>query len=193
VQEGWFAVRGKDMKKTILIMLIFTLNIMITGCNFIEKQINEQKAESVIKNYYQAIIDEDYEKAFEQLYLYDYDPKENNISDDTTLSDEEAKVFYLKKIDFLKEQNYELKDFEIVEVEYEDGHSFWHHIKLEVQQNGQNFEWTEVADIYQGKLLVGERDDPYAKFRDGKMNFEIEDIKEDKLVFFLQLKGAITE
>ena len=50
-------------------MLIFTLSFILTGCNFIE----EQKAEGIIKDYYQAIIDEDYEKAFEQLQLYDYD------------------------------------------------------------------------------------------------------------------------
>jgi hypothetical protein len=148
---------------------------MLTGCNFIE----EQKAEGNIKDYYQAIIDEDYEKAFEQLQLYDYDAKtgDGDFTEGTTLSQEEAKTFYLKKINVLKEQNYKLKDFEIIEVEYEDGHSFWHHIKLEVEQNGQKFEWNEVADIYEGKLLIGEKDDPYAKYRDGKMNFEIEDLK----------------
>lgn len=165
------------MKKPILIMFIFTLSLMLTGCNFIE----EQKAEGIIKDYYQAIIDEDYEKAFEQLHLYDYDTKteDSKLAEGTTLSDEEAKAFYLKKIDVLKEQSYKLKDFEIADVEYEDGHSFWHHIKLVVEQNGENFEWTEVADIYEEKLLVGERDDPYTKYRDGKMNFEIKELEEN--------------
>ncbi|KIL36365.1 hypothetical protein SD71_08075 [Cohnella kolymensis] len=159
------------MKKPFLIMLISTLGFMLTGCNFTEEQI----AEGIIKDYYQAIINEDYEKAFEQLQLYDYDA--GHYTEGTTLSHKEAKAFYLKKINFLKEQNYELKGFEIIEVEYEDGHSFWHHIKLKVEQNGQKFEWNEVADIFEGKLLIGERDDPYAKYRDGKMNFEIEDLK----------------
>lgn len=160
------------MKNPTLIMLIFTFSLMLTGCNFIE----EKKAEGIIKNYYQAVIDGDYEKAFEQLHLYDYDSKTENskLAEGTTLSNEESKAFYLKKIDVLKEQNYKLKDFEIVDVEYEDGHSFWHHIKLEVEQNGQKFEWNEVAEIYEGKLLIGEKDDPYAKYRDGKMDFEIE-------------------
>ena len=160
------------MKKPTLIMLIFTFSLMLTGCNFIE----EKKAEGIIKNYYQAVIDGDYEKAFEQLHLYDYDSKTENskLAEGTTLSNEESKAFYLKKIDVLKEQNYKLKDFEIVDVEYEDGHSFWHHIKLEVEQNGQKFECNEVAEIYEGKLLIGERDDSYAKYRDGKMDFEIE-------------------
>lgn len=156
-------------------MLIFTFSLMLTGCNFIE----EKKAENTIKIYYQAIIDEDFEKAFEQLYLYDYESKseDSKLVEGTTLSDEEAKAFYLKKVDILNEQNYKLIDFEIVDVEYEDGHSFWHHIKLEVEQNGQKFEWNEVADIYEGKLLIGEKDDPFAKYRDGKMNFEIEELK----------------
>jgi hypothetical protein len=74
----------------------------------------------------------------------------------------------------LKKQNYKLKDFEIDEVEYADGHTFWHHIKLQVELNGQVFEWMEVAEIYKEKLLIGGRDDLYVKFRDGKMNFDIE-------------------
>ncbi|WP_208590792.1 hypothetical protein [Gracilibacillus suaedae] len=145
----------------------------MTGCNFIE----EQKAESIIKNYYQAIKDENYEEAFEQLHLYDYDAEadESMLSAGTTLSTEEAKEFYLKKVDLLKEQNYQLKDFEIGEVEYADGHTFWHHIKLRVDLNGQEFEWTEVAEIYNEKLLIGEKDDTYGKYRDGKMNFDIEE------------------
>ena len=110
------------MKKLILIILIFIFSLMLTGCNFIE----EKKAEGIIKNYYQAVIDGDYEKAFEQLHLYNYDSntEDSKLAEGTTLSDEEAKAFYLKKIDVLKEQNYKLKDFEIVDVEYEDGHSF---------------------------------------------------------------------
>ncbi|MBD2868902.1 hypothetical protein [Paenibacillus arenilitoris] len=166
------------MKKSFLIMLIFTLSSMLTGCNFIE----EQKAEDIIKDYYQAIRSEDYEKAFKQLQLYDYDARtgDGHYTEGTTLSNEEAKAFYLKKIYVLKEQNYKLKGFEIIEVEYEDGHSFWHHIKLEVEQNGHKFEWIEVADIYEGKLIIGEKDDPFAMYRDGKMNFEIESLKENE-------------
>lgn len=164
------------MKKLIPILLLLSLSLILSGCNFIGKQIKEQKAEGFIKDYYQAIVDEEYKKAFEQLHLYDYDAKteDSKLAEGTTLSDEEAKEFYLKKIEVLKEKNYKLKDFEIGEVEYEDGHSFWHHIKLHVEQNGQEFEWNEVADIYSGKLLIGGRDDPFVKYRDGKMNFDIE-------------------
>ncbi|MEQ6391075.1 hypothetical protein RZN22_17460 [Bacillaceae bacterium S4-13-58] len=164
------------MKNPFLLMLIATLTITLSGCNFIEKQMEEQKSEKIIEAYYQSIIDENYEKAFQQLYLYDYDPEKTNQnkSNGTNLSKEEAKEFYLKKIEFLKNQNYKLTDFEIEEVEYADGHTFWHHIKLEVEQNGKKIEWSEVADIYEEKLLVSSKGDPYVKYRDGKMNFEIE-------------------
>lgn len=157
--------------KKLLVLLIFTFCFLLTGCNFIE----EQKAERIIKDYYQAIIDEDYEKAFDQLQLYDYDFKTGagHYTEGTTYSRKEAKSYYLEKIKVLIEQNYKLKDFEIREVEYEDGHSFWHHMKLTVEQDGKTFEWNEVADIYEGKLVVGEKDDPYAMYRDGRLNLEV--------------------
>jgi len=85
---------------------------MLTGCNFTE----EQQAKGIIKDYYQDIIDKNYKKAFEQLQLYDYDAKtgDGHFTEGTTLSHEEAKAFYLKKINVLKEQNYKLKGFEII-------------------------------------------------------------------------------
>lgn len=91
------------MKKPYLMILIITLIFIATGCYFIE----EQRAESIIKEYYQAIIDEDYEKAFDQLRLYDYDFKtgDGHYTEGTAYSPEEAKAFYLKKINVLKEQN----------------------------------------------------------------------------------------
>lgn len=69
------------MKKPIQIMLLFTLSLMLTGCNFIEVQ----KAKGFIKDYYQALIDVDYEEAFVQLHLYDYDTKTEVIRRDTPI------------------------------------------------------------------------------------------------------------
>ncbi|TFB14143.1 hypothetical protein E3U55_14615 [Filobacillus milosensis] len=57
------------MKKTILTIVLSTLILTLTGCKYIE----EKQAEGIIEDYYQAIIDENYEKAFKQLHLYDYD------------------------------------------------------------------------------------------------------------------------
>lgn len=158
------------------IILITLMLLMLTGCYGIQKEIKEQNAENIINVYYQAIINEDYEIAFSKLYLYDNDAYEKNNYPGygTILTNKEAKEVYLKKIEYLKKQNYKLKDFEIVEVEYEDGHSFWHHIKLEVELNGKQFEWEEVALLHKGKLLIGMKDDIYANYRDGKMNVDLD-------------------
>lgn len=121
----------------------------------------------VIKKYYNALIEEDYEKAFQYVHAYD-----ENYTDGTNLSRREAKELYLQKTDWLKEQDYRVKDFEIEEVEYEDGHSFWHHITLEVEKDGQTFERAEVADIYKRKVVVGGRDDSYSTYRDGNLGGE---------------------
>jgi len=162
------------MKKRWMAMLVLTLALILTGCNYVQ----EKKAEGLIKNYYKAMINEDYKKAFRQLQLYDYDAntQEGHYTKGTALTKKQARKFYLKKIHALEEQNYKILDFKIVKVEYEDGHSFWHHLKIEVEQSGKKYEWKEVAQVYKGKLLIGTTDDPYVNYRDGKMNTEIENV-----------------
>ncbi|MED0707824.1 hypothetical protein P4S87_15790, partial [Aneurinibacillus aneurinilyticus] len=86
-----------------------------------------------------------------------------------------------KKINYLKKQSYKLKSFEIRKIRYENGHTFFLEIKLDVEQNGQSFEWSETVDTSKGKVWVIEKEDPYAKYRDGKMNFEIEELKEKEV------------
>ncbi|KAB2335584.1 hypothetical protein [Bacillus mesophilum] len=159
------------MSKLIPFMLILSLILMLTGCNSIE----ERKAEGLIKDYYQSMIDENFEAAFEQLHLFQYDVKTDDykLDEEVPLSAEEAKEFYLEKIDISQEKGYKLTKFQIGEVEYEDGHSFWHHIKLQTELNGEEFEWNETASIYNGKLLI-DGDDPFRIYRDGRMNFNIE-------------------
>ncbi|WP_282154766.1 hypothetical protein [Cytobacillus gottheilii] len=159
------------MYKLIQIVFLLSLILILTGCNSTE----ERKAEGLIKDYYQSMIDGNYEKAFEQLHLFQYDVKTDDykLNEDITFSDEEAKEFYLKKVEISQDKGYTLTNFEIGEVEYEDGHSFWHHIKLQTEHNGQEFEWNETASIYNGKLLIG-GEDPFQIYRDGRMNFDIE-------------------
>lgn len=157
------------MNKSILMILFFTLSLMLTGCNVME----EQKAKGVAEKYYNALIDEDYEEAFKQLYLYDY-TEESHPTDGTTLDEVEARKFYLQKIVYLKEQKYKIKDYKIKNIRYEDGHTFFLEISLNVEQNGESFERSETVDVWEGKAWIIEEDDPFAKFRDGKMNFDIE-------------------
>ncbi|QTM98923.1 hypothetical protein ERJ70_06170 [Sediminibacillus dalangtanensis] len=129
----------------------------------------------MINHYYQSLINGKYEDAFDVLYLYDYQENTNeHLSTGTALTEAEAKDFYMKKTAFLKEQNYAIKDYEISEVEYADGHTFWHHISITAEVNGKREEYHEIAQIWKGKLLVGEREDPYVRFRDGKMNITLQ-------------------
>ncbi|MFJ7976642.1 hypothetical protein ACIQZI_13205 [Peribacillus sp. NPDC096379] len=96
----------------------------------------EQKAKSVTKNYYNALKDEGYGEALEQLYLYDY-TEDRHPTDGTTLSEEEARKFYLWKIDYLKEQNYKIKGYEIENIRYEDGHTFFLKFHLMLSKMGK--------------------------------------------------------
>ena len=150
------------MKKILLVVSVICLTITLIGCN----NINERRAENTLEDYYQALIKEDYENAFEQLYIY-----EDDSSKQSSLSKEEAKKFYLEKIKFLKEENYKFKGYNITELEYEDGHSFWHHIDIEIEQNGETFNYKEIAYYQDGKLKI-DGEDPYILYRDGKMAME---------------------
>jgi hypothetical protein len=149
------------LKRLFFILFIFSFCIPLMGCNIIE----EQRAENAIEKYYQALVKEDYETAFKELFLYEGDyPAEQ-----TSLSNTEAQTLYLEKMNYLKDKNYKLNGFEIIEAEYEDGHSFWHHLNIEVQRGGETFYYKEQAFFHEGKLKVS-GEDPYIQYRDGKMN-----------------------
>ena len=125
------------MRRLFFTLFVLSLTLPLLGCNSIE----EQRAENSIANYYQALAKEDYETAFKELFLYEGDfPDEQ-----TSLSNAEAQTLYLEKINYLKDQNYKFIGFEITEVEYEDGHSFWHHLNIEVEQDGEAFYYKEQA------------------------------------------------
>lgn len=152
--------------KKILIFVSFSISIFVlTGCNSLE----EKKAEKAINAYYDALIKKDYVEAFNELCLYD---DEENISDGTKLSDEKAEKFFLEKMDFAEKQDYKLIDFKILEVEYEDGHSFWHHVEVKGERNGEPFTLNEVAILDDGKLLISSKD-PSIDYRNGNMNVEL--------------------
>ncbi|WP_078554305.1 hypothetical protein [Bacillus alkalicellulosilyticus] len=154
--------------KKITLIIIYALSFLLIGCNFIE----ENRAKSATRDYYNALIKEDYVAAFEQLYLYDY-TEDSHPTDGTALSKEKAKAFYLQKIDYLKERDYKIRDFVIEKIRYEDGHTFFLEISLIVEQDGERFERSEIVDFWDGKVWIIEKDDPFAKYRDGRMNFEI--------------------
>lgn len=152
------------MRRLFSTLFVLSLTLLLLGCNSIE----EQQAEDLIENYYESLAKEDYETAFKELFLYEEDfPDEQ-----TSLSNAEAQTLYLEKINYLKGQNYKINGFEITEVEYEDGHSFWHHLNIEVEQDGETFYYNEQAFFHEGKLKVS-GEDPYIHYRDGKMNVKL--------------------
>jgi hypothetical protein len=152
------------MKRLFFTLFILSFCIPLMGCNSIE----EQRAENAIEKYYQALVKEDYVTAFKGLFLYEGDYPDEQ----TSLSNAEAQTLYLEKINYLKDQNYKFSGFEIIEVEYEDGHSFWHHLNIEVVQGGETFYYKERAFFHVGKLKVS-GEDPYIQYRDGKMNVKL--------------------
>ncbi|QTM98257.1 hypothetical protein ERJ70_02355 [Sediminibacillus dalangtanensis] len=164
------------MKKGIALFIFIAVTVILifSWPNIRKNYFPEKEAEHLIKQYYQSLIQEDYEKAFDVLFLQD---KEEDADEDfsmgTTLTKAQARDFYMEKIAFLKEQNYAIKDFNITDVEYSDGHTFWHHLMLQVEINGAKKRLHETVFMREGKLMIGEKEDPYARFRDGKMKIEI--------------------
>ena len=165
----------KRINKQVIIVVIILLIVAFSWLGIRKTFFPELEAERLINKYYQAIIDEDYEKAYQYLYIYDQEKidSEGSRSAGTSLTETEAKQFYHSKISFLKEQNYRVKDYKIVEVEYEDGHSFWHHLVLEVEIDGEIYHKKELAFLQNERLMIGEQDDLFAPYRDGRMNISI--------------------
>ncbi|SDL90672.1 hypothetical protein [Sediminibacillus halophilus] len=124
----------------------------------------------MINYYYRALINEGCEDAFGVLNLYDYQENTNEYLSTGTASMKEGEGLLYKKTAFLKEQKYAFKDYDIIKAEYADSHTFWHHVLVTAEVNGKKKEYHEIAQVWKGKLLVAGRDDPYVRFRDGKMN-----------------------
>ena len=75
----------------------------------------------------------------------------------------------MQKTASLEEQNVAIKDFTLGEIEYEDGHSFWLHVQLVMEKDGQLIERQDIVDEHEGKLIVN-GDDPFVDYRNGKMD-----------------------
>ncbi|WP_332650451.1 hypothetical protein [Lysinibacillus sp. 54212] len=150
------------MKQFAALSTIALLFFMLTGCNSME----EQKAEKAINTYYNALIEKDYKRAFSTLFPFD---DTNALSNGTQLTKKEAEKLFIEQMDTMDKQNYKITCFKILEVEYEDGHSFWHHVEVTGEHNGESFSHNEVVDTHDGKLVI-RSSDPYVEFRNGNMN-----------------------
>jgi len=151
------------MKRIFLLGSCLMLILGLAGCN----SMKERKAEKTINTYYDALIEDDAATAYDVLYLYD---DVDTHDKGTILSKEESKKLYQDKWGAIRDQGYEITGFKVGEVEYEDGHSFWHHIEVSGEKDGEPFEAKEVAYLKDGKLMVGSSDDDYAEYRNGHMD-----------------------
>ena len=116
----------------------------------------EFRLKYMAESYYTAMMEGRYEDAFEQLYMYDGQYTNR------------AREQFLQKAAALEEKKMAIKDFTLGEIEYEDGHSFWLHVQLVMEENGQLMERQDIVYEHEGKLVVSS-DDPFVDHRNGKM------------------------
>ena len=156
------------MKKTFFVFSLFAL-ILITGCSS-----NERITKGVVEDYYKALINEDYDKVYEISRVYDLGERG---TEKTSISEEEAKAFFEKKVDHLKKVDYKVKSYEISNKEQSDGHTFFYEVELEIEVNGETITRKEKVwpKVDQENIAIMASEDPFAKYRDGRMNFDIDE------------------
>lgn len=145
-----------------LLLVISLAIILLSGCT----QLEEKKADKIINTYYNAMINKNYSKAFKVLHVYDNDSFKYS---ETALSSKELKKAFLHKTDYQEGPNYKITGFKILEVEYEDSHSFWHHVEVQGVSIDGDFIVEDVATNHDGKLSLTSDTDSYINYRDGFM------------------------
>ncbi|MBP1950891.1 hypothetical protein [Virgibacillus litoralis] len=151
------------MKNKLLIILL-GLSIIVVGCA-------ANDARDSVENYYISLVNEEYEKAFNQLLIFD-----EHYDQETTLSESEAKERFSEKISYLKEKGYQLNDFEIQDVRTDDGGPPLVKSVLTIEVNGDEKKVKELIQVTENGLFVDlSEEDKYAHYRDGKMSLSIKD------------------
>lgn len=130
----------------------------------------QKQAEKVAKNYYSALVSEDYEQAFEYLYVYD-----EHFDAGTNLSRAEAKSVYMKNMNQLKERGYKVKKFEINQIRLEDGVLMLINSTVTVEYNKETKSTIETLQYnnpigIKPKVFVDYSEDEFAQYRGGKLN-----------------------
>jgi len=154
---------------TLASLFILLMFIWVNNGNFFL----EQQEKEIVQRYYQALMDEDYERSFESLYLYDTSGGKPPV-EGTSLNNAVTKDLYLTKIERLKEHDYKVVGFEIEKVKYEDGHTSFLEIEVETDVFGKRHFWSETIDIWEGKVWIVDSNDPLAKYRNGDMGVKLE-------------------
>jgi len=152
------------------IIIIAYLMMMVIAPNS-----NEKETKRIVENYYDALIDQDYEEVYNLSEIYDL---HNASSDVTTLSAEEAKTFFMKKVEYLNKVNYKIIDYQITGQEQFDGHTFNYQVKAELEVSGENMKVSEKVrpKVDQNKVSISESEDPIVKYRDGSVGVDIDSL-----------------
>lgn len=165
----------------LIFFLVFIIGVIVTNSN-------GRVTKNLVKDYYNALIEHDYEEIYKQLRLYDID---RAASRGTALSKEEAKAFFMKKVEYLKKVHYKINDYEIIDTEQHDSHTFTYLVRVNLEVNGESMEITERIHpkVGVGNVAIPTSEDPLVKYRDGSLNFNIEenwnkDIKKEKISIF---------
>ncbi|KHE73193.1 hypothetical protein [Halobacillus sp. BBL2006] len=156
------------MKKPIIVISLFIITF-ITGCNS-----NERITKGLVEDYYNALVNQNYEKVYEVSKIYDLGEPS---SEETTFTEEEARKFFMKKVDYLEEVDYKVKSYEIVETNQQDGHTFTYEVALKIEVNGETVNRKDriYPRVDQKDISISKSEDPLAKYRDGRVNFNIEE------------------
>ncbi|MGP4108457.1 hypothetical protein [Virgibacillus sp. L01] len=145
--------------KNIFILILLGLSIIVAGCA-------SSDAKNSVENYYTALVNEEYDKAFNQLLIFD-----EHYDQETTLSESEAKERFSEKISYLEEKGYQLNDFEIQDVRTDDGGPPLVESVLTIEIKGDEKKVKELIQVTENGLFVDlSEEDKYAHYRDGKMN-----------------------
>ncbi|MCF6409676.1 hypothetical protein [Pseudalkalibacillus salsuginis] len=150
------------MKQTLLLVTLVSLSFLVVGCT-------TNHAKQRVEKYYTAFKNENYEKAFNHLLIFD-----KHYDAGTTLSESEAKDKYIKKINYLEQKGYQLKDFEIQEVRSDDGGPPIVQSLVTIKIDDKTKKVKEFIQVTENGLFIDlSEGDKYAHYRDGKMNVNI--------------------
>lgn len=139
----------------IFLIFVFILLILINSSVF--------SAERKVNSYYKALIQENYEKAFGYLYLW-----EQGSDIPSTLNIAKAKKVYFKKTEELKKKDYKVLDVKEIGGQRKDGFILLS-TRITIRIESRERQITETIQIANGKILIDNSDDPYVRLREGQM------------------------
>ncbi|WP_430787394.1 hypothetical protein VBD025_16335 [Virgibacillus flavescens] len=129
-----------------------------------------------VEKYYTALINENYEEAFNYLLIYD-----EHYDGGTTLTRAEAKEKFMEKINYLKQINYQVTDFEIKKVSSDDGGPPLVRSIVTITIDGEVKKINELIQVTDEGLFVDlSEEDKYAQYRDGTMKNPSVHVDEEK-------------